>query len=295
VSDIPYIQQAQEVKITGQDSGGTTVNYVSADTNGNLLVKDYADGTPGDGLPAVATQVGGTDGTTFRTITTDASGNQKAVGNVASASADSGNPVKTGAVFNTSLPTVTNGQRVDTQADLNGRLLTASTPLDGYKATYSCAILDLTVATTPTDVVTMQGSSTKTIRVLKITIDAIQNTSATRNLLLIKRSSANTGGTSSSQTIVPHDSSAAATTATILAYTANPSALGTNVGNIRTAKIQQLATNVTNPLDHIVWDFGNRPGQALVLRGTSEFLAINLNSVTSSNNSLNINIEFTEE
>lgn len=38
MADLPYIQMAQEVKITGQDSSGTTVNYVTADTNGRLGV-----------------------------------------------------------------------------------------------------------------------------------------------------------------------------------------------------------------------------------------------------------------
>lgn len=42
MADLAYIQQAQEVKITGQDSTGDTVNYVSADANGNLLVKEAA-------------------------------------------------------------------------------------------------------------------------------------------------------------------------------------------------------------------------------------------------------------
>lgn len=38
-------------------------------------------------------------------------------GNVASGSADSGNPVKTGGVYNTSAPALANGQRGDTQMD----------------------------------------------------------------------------------------------------------------------------------------------------------------------------------
>lgn len=38
MADLPYIQEAQEVKITGQDSTGDTVNYVSADANGNMHV-----------------------------------------------------------------------------------------------------------------------------------------------------------------------------------------------------------------------------------------------------------------
>lgn len=41
-------------------------------------------------------------------------------GNAASGAADAGNPIKTGGVFNTTPPTVTNGQRVDTQATANG-------------------------------------------------------------------------------------------------------------------------------------------------------------------------------
>lgn len=37
MADLNYIQMAQEVKITGQDSTGTTVNYVGADSNGGLI------------------------------------------------------------------------------------------------------------------------------------------------------------------------------------------------------------------------------------------------------------------
>lgn len=42
------------------------------------------------------------------------------IGNVASGTADSGNPVKVGGVYNLTLPTVSNGQRVDAQATLKG-------------------------------------------------------------------------------------------------------------------------------------------------------------------------------
>lgn len=42
-------------------------------------------------------------------------------GNAASGSSDGGNPVKVGGVFNTALPTLTNGQRGDMQLDAKGR------------------------------------------------------------------------------------------------------------------------------------------------------------------------------
>lgn len=88
MADLPYIQEAQEVKITGQDATGNTVNYVGADANGNLTVKDYADG------PVTA-------------------------GTAASAS------TLIGSQYNTSLPTLTTGQQVAIQSDSSGRIITA--------------------------------------------------------------------------------------------------------------------------------------------------------------------------
>lgn len=48
------------------------------------------------------------------------------VGNIASGATDSGNPVKIGAIFNTTQPTVTNAQRVDLQATARGALMVAT-------------------------------------------------------------------------------------------------------------------------------------------------------------------------
>jgi hypothetical protein len=71
MADLPYIETAQEVKITGQDSTGDTVNYVSADANGNLLVKDYADGSVTGGAAAtVSTLIGGQYNTVQPTLST---------------------------------------------------------------------------------------------------------------------------------------------------------------------------------------------------------------------------------
>lgn len=46
-------------------------------------------------------------------------------GNAASGASDSGNPVKTGGVYNTALPTLTNGQRGNFQVDSSSRLIVA--------------------------------------------------------------------------------------------------------------------------------------------------------------------------
>lgn len=237
---------------------------------------------------------GSANAITSQTIGATQSLNVASQGNIASATTDSGNPVKIGTIFNTTLPTVTNGQRVDAQGDANGRIIVTNVPLDGSKTSYSASITNLVVANTPTDIFTITGSATKTVRITRIGFSGTQNTSSTRNVLLIKRSTANSAGTSTTPTVVPSDSTNAAGTAVVRAYTVNPT-LGTTIGTIRSQRFQLLATNVTNPIDRIFWEFGDGPSQAIVIRGTSEVLAVNLNSITSSNNLFDIDIEWTEE
>lgn len=55
------------------------------------------------------------------------------VGNVASGATDSGAPVKVGGVYNTSAPTLTNGQRGDMQLDVNANLKTREQYQPGYE------------------------------------------------------------------------------------------------------------------------------------------------------------------
>jgi hypothetical protein len=231
--------------------------------------------------------------------------NAQVVGNVASGSADSGNGVKVSAVAVTNiagLPSVSSGNRVDNQADLNGRLYVTNAPQDGAKTTYSATATGLVPGSTPTDIFTITGSSTKTIRVTDIKITATQATvAAIIDILLVKRSAANSGGTSTAATAVSHDSSSAAATATVLAYTANPTSLGAAVGTIRSTK---MVVTVASPGTAqaavasfpVIWDFGNRPSQAIVLRGTAQVLAINLNAVSlGSTGSFDIHLEWSEE
>lgn len=294
MADLSYVQATLETKIIGQDSAGNNANYVTADSNGNMAVKDFADGTPGSAVPTVTTLVGGSDGTNLRTFKTDTSGDLFVVGNVASGASDSGNPVKTGAVFNSTLPVVTNGQRVDSQADSNGRIIVTNVPLDGSKASYSAAIVGLVVANTPTDIFTITGSSTKTIRITFVEITGTETNATVRDVVLLKRSTANSGGTSTTQTAVASDSNNAAATATVRAYTVNPT-LGTLVGNIRARKADIDITSKSGPIELVSWVFGERPSQAIVLRGTSEVVSVNLNSITSAGNSFDVGIEWTEE
>lgn len=225
--------------------------------------------------------------------------NAQVVGNVASAASDSGNPVKVGGVFNSTVPAFTNGQRGDFQIDADGSLITKNE--ETREQTYSASAINITVAATPTDVFTITGSASKTILIKSISFTANQTIPGWTNLILVRRSTANSGGTSTTQTNVALDTNNAASTATVRSYTANPT-LGTLVGNLRSEKIAvgtpllqtgggNSGTSVNN--NSFSWTAGER-GQPIVLRGTSEVIALNLNSLTIAGSSCNMWIEWTE-
>lgn len=163
-------------------------------------------------------------------------------------------------------------------------------------STYGAAVALLPYAANGTDIFTITGSDTKVIRIKHISIDGTQTASAVRSVLLIKRSSPNSGGTFSTLTAVPYDSANPAATAVVRAYTANPTVLGTAVGTLHAEKL--ILSTATNPSvsDALVFstiDVTN--SQDITLRGSNEVLAINMNGVTSTGNSMDIDIMWTEE
>lgn len=174
-------------------------------------------------------------------------------------------------------------------------MLIYNSPTDGRRATYSASTAVFVPAATATDIFMIQGSNTKTIRILLIELHASLTTAATQVVNLIKRSTANTGGTAVTTPKVPYDSTSAAATVTTQHYTANPT-LGTAVSNVKTYRglIPAVTTAVIQPM--IRWDFGGpRPGSAVVLRNNTECLCLNLNGVTWTGGSITITVEWTEE
>lgn len=169
--------------------------------------------------------------------------------------------------------------------------------LDGTKATYIASKTGLAAATSSaTDIFTVTGSASKTVRITRLGISAtVATAAATIDIVLLVRSTANSGGTSTgSPTLVPYDSNSSAATATVLSYTANPTT-GNLVGNVGAFKLF-MNVAATGTSDKVVLDFGNRPAQAIVLRGTSQVFAVNLNSQTTTNaTSFDIFVEWTEE
>jgi hypothetical protein len=170
---------------------------------------------------------------------------------------------------------------------------------DSLKNTYTAAVQSLVVAATPTDIFTITGSASSVVKIRKIVVSAIQTTSTIQSVSLLKRSTANTAGTSTTQTNVPHDSTNAAATATARSYTANPT-LGTLVGRLAVRKLYISAILAANngqfaPGNFVEFIYDQLGKEPLVLRGTSEVIAVNLPGVTLAGSSFDIFVEWTEE
>ena len=164
--------------------------------------------------------------------------------------------------------------------------------------TYSAARSAVAAAANPTDIFTITGSASAVVRVKSISISGIATADRNIDCILLKRSTENTAGTSTTLTAVPHDSANAAATAVVRSYTANPT-LGTLVGNINSVRLGVgVATpgngDPTQARPEVL--FSSRDSkQDIVLRGTGEVLAINLNGATVAGNSFSCNVEWTEE
>lgn len=99
-----------------------------------------SDSTGVVGLATGANTIGAISNTSFTaTQATASSLNAQVVGAVASGGANAGNPVKTSGVFNTTQPTVANGQIVDSQMTARGAQIVA-TGTDTFNVTVNAAL-----------------------------------------------------------------------------------------------------------------------------------------------------------
>jgi hypothetical protein len=183
-----------------------------------------------------------------------------------------------------------------TDATPNDSYAIAVSPEDGGKATFTSILTGFTPVATATDILTIGGSASKVIRITRLMIWGTANAAGQYPLFLIKRSAANTAGTTATITPTPHDSGNAAVTAAVKNYTANATGLGAAVGTLRLVNL--WLTVGGTPTQNVLYieEFGNRPAQAIVLRGVAEFFCLNFNGVAvPAGTSLNIFIEHTEE
>lgn len=186
--------------------------------------------------------------------------------------------------------TMANSMPVTIASD-QSTLNVSAAPVSGSVATYGASIVGLVVPALATDVFTITGSATKTVKIVEIGIGGSASAAVNLNISVVKRSTANTLGTSTTPTVVPHDSNNAAGTAVVRAYTVNPT-LGNTVGTLKTFK--PLIDSTTIAANNVLWQ-QQIPAQALVLRGTSEVIAINFNVTTITTPVFNMYFVWTEE
>lgn len=159
--------------------------------------------------------------------------------------------------------------------------------------TYSAAIVNVTFAP-GTDLLTISGSSVKTIKVYRMIFSAMINSTVNDMAFvsLIKRSTADSGG-AAEMIIVPHDSTSDAGTAEV-EYFDNPPTLGDQVG-VMYSSLYPLVQNGNpvpdaTPLSLVNYEIisANRP---IILHGTDEILALNV--IYPSGNKIQANIALT--
>lgn len=202
-------------------------------------------------------------------------------------------PLVQGAVT-TNPPTYTTAQTNPLSLNVGGGLRTEK--MLSTRQYYGVSTQAFTPPATPTDISTIIGSATTTIRVTRIEISTTQTTAGINTWFVIKRSTANTGGTSATPTIVPLDSNNAAATSIVRSYTANPTALGAAVGTMRATRILSDATGTTAQTVY-TFDFTNGGiSSGIVLRGVAQTLALNFGGAAlPAGLSVSVNFEWSEE
>ena len=148
---------------------------------------------------------------------------------------------------------------------------------------------DIVPAAAATDIFVLSGSGSTRVYVTRVVISGTAGVAAKINVQLVKRTTANSAGTAATVAIGHYSSSQSAPTATAAAYTANPT-LGSSTGLVRSVKFFfGVATAAGDPILTIDLD------PPVVLRGTAEGLAVNLDGSSLTTGSLNVSMDFAEK
>lgn len=171
---------------------------------------------------------------------------------------------------------------------------------DGVTPCYRACKLAFAPVATPTDILVIQGSATKTVRIKIIQIGGVATAQGNMPVQLIRRSTAGTIGSAvlTAITAGAHDNTndGAATAVISTVGTANYTTPGTQVAIVGVGRVNMPAITsgaVTGPLS---FDFCLHEDKALILRGTSDYLWINLNGTAiPAGGVFDILIEFEED
>ncbi len=168
-------------------------------------------------------------------------------------------------------------------------------------ATFGAMGFGIVPAASATDVACITGSATKVVRVQQVRVGGTAGTLVTLPVLLNKHTIANTGGTAATTTALPVPvtfdtgvATTAAATATVTAYTVNP----TVDASALQIDAQLASFNVTTALvngSQAWFDYKERSfSSAPVLRGIAQQVCVNLGTISVSSGLLAISFVWTE-
>lgn len=151
---------------------------------------------------------------------------------------------------------------------------------DSTQATYRASANFTPTATGAVTVVTVQGSATKTIRIKRVFLGGVSTAISASVFSLYRSTALGAGGTAVAPTIAKLDTAAPAATAVVNHYTTTLKATGTGLSGALATKL--IGTNVVTtpatawvPQEQMLFpEVGAPIGQAIVLRGTAEYLEI---------------------
>ena len=168
---------------------------------------------------------------------------------------------------------------------------------DGIKATYSASLNGATIAT-PAFVsffFTLQGSSSKLIRLLRVGISGTQTSAGQTTFALYKLTGSATGGTPTAVVATPHDSNNPPASASVIAYGSGSSPTYTTSQQLRVVSLHMNAPATNTDSMPLEWRFGDGPGQGVVLRGATQLAAITLIGAAPAGASMDVYFEWSEE
>jgi hypothetical protein len=170
--------------------------------------------------------------------------------------------------------------------------------------TYVAASVGLVPAASATDIFCIAASATKSISVRRIVIGGTAGTAITTPFLLYRRATVDTDGTPATALALPvgvaHLSSDPASTATLVAYTANPTITDASPGLLGAMLVDLPVTTAAGGRVDVERVFGTGGVDMFskgldLLRGSTQQLCVNLNGVSVSSGVLTITAEWTEQ
>lgn len=186
-----------------------------------------------------------------------------------------------------------NGQILVDIGDGNGGRIPVADN-DPLRPTFATFVFGYTPYANPTDVLMIQGSPSRIVRIREISVTGTATTASNIGILTVRRSTPNTGGSPTVVPLYPRDQNDAAATSTVSLFGSAP-ALGTLIGGTDGGRLN-IAPPANGGIDRLPLQYSWFNDKAPILRGVNDCLCINLAGIAwPAGGQLDFNIVVTED